>query len=135
MAERHDFAASQIETIAADVFNVLRRFRDSRRSFDVIVLDPPKFAAAAAQVERAARGYKDINLLALKLLRPGGVLFTFSCSGHVKLPLFQKIIADSAVDAGRDVQILHFLSQAADHPVALHVPETHYLKGLVCRVL
>lgn len=135
MIEHNGFADREVESIADDVFKVLRRFRDAGRGFDVIVLDPPKFAASAAQVERAARGYKDINLLALKLLRPGGVLFTFSCSGHVKPPLFQKIVADSAADAGREVQIVRFLSQAEDHPVALHVPETQYLKGLVCRVI
>lgn len=126
--------ASRYVQEEADVFHFLRRCRDEGRQFDVIVLDPPKFAASKAQVDRAARGYKDINLLAMKLLRPGGLLFTFSCSGHVPLPLFQKIVADAAVDAMRDARILHFMTQASDHPVSLAVPESWYLKGLVCRV-
>ena len=116
---------------AEDVFVFLRRCRDERRQFDLIILDPPKFAPTAAQVERAARGYKDINLLAFKLLRPGGVLFTFSCSGGVDALLFQKIIAGAALDAGVEAQILEYLSQPADHPVALNYPEAAYLKGLV----
>ena len=103
-------------------------------AFDLIVLDPPKFAESRSQVERATRGYKDINLLALKLLRPGGVLFTFSCSGLVTPELFQKVVAGAALDAGRPVQILRRLGQAPDHPVAMNFPEGEYLKGLVCRV-
>ena len=114
-----------------DVFHFLRSCRDARRSYDVIVLDPPKFAAAASQVDKAARGYKDINLLACKLLRPGGLLFTFSCSGHITPPLFQKILADAAADAGRDATLLVPLMQAPDHPVALHIPESWYLKGWI----
>ncbi len=98
----------------------------------MILLDPPKFAPTAAQAEKAARGYKDINLLAFKLLRPGGLLFTFSCSGGVDAGLFQKIVAGAALDAGVDAQIVEPLSQAEDHPVALHFPEGSYLKGLVC---
>ncbi|MBL8046193.1 MAG: class I SAM-dependent methyltransferase [Anaerolineales bacterium] len=132
--ELNTFSASQFTNTEADVFHALRQFRDSRRQFDVIVLDPPKFAESKHQVERAARGYKDINLLAFKLLRPGGVLFTFSCSGAIEPPLFQKIVADAALDAGREAQILHRLTQAADHPVALNFPEGEYLKGLVCGV-
>jgi len=122
------------ENVIGDVFAVLRRYRDSRRQFDLIVLDPPKFAESRAQVEGAARGYKDINLLALKLLRPGGVLFTFSCSGLITPDLFQKIVAGAAADAGRDAQIVRRLSQGTDHPVALSFPEGEYLKGLVVRV-
>ncbi len=128
------FDVGQAEGVAGDVFNVLRRYRDSRRQFDLIVLDPPKFAESRAQVDGAARGYKDINLLALKLLRPGGVLFTFSCSGLISPDLFQKIVAGAAADAGRDAQIVRRLSQGPDHPVALSFPEGEYLKGLVCRV-
>lgn len=124
----------RLETLEGDVFHVLRRFRDQGRRFDLIILDPPKFAPTAAQVEKAARGYKDINLLAFKLLRPGGWLVTFSCSGGVDLALFQKIVAGAALDAGVDAQILRFLFQDADHPIALHFPESAYLKGLVCRV-
>ncbi len=122
-----------VVNLGADVFQVLRQFRDQSRQFDVIVLDPPKFAANAGQLERACRGYKDINLLALKLLRPGGLLATFSCSGHVDPPLFQKILADSAVDAGRSVEMVRSLTQAPDHPVFLHFPEGHYLKGWLLR--
>ncbi len=120
--------------LEGDVFQALRTFRDSRRTFDLIILDPPKFAQTAAQAERAARGYKDINLLALKLLRPGGLLLTFSCSGGVSADLFQKIVAGAALDAGVNAQILEHLAQAPDHPVALNFPEAAYLKGLLLRV-
>ncbi len=127
-------AEDRLETIRGDVFNTLRGFRDSGREFDLIVLDPPKFAETKNQLERAARGYKDINLFAIKNLRTGGVLFTFSCSGAMDPQLFQKVVAGAAQDAGRQVQILHRLHQPADHPVSLNFPEGHYLKGLVCRV-
>lgn len=120
--------------IAGDVFTVLRTFRDSRRTFDLIVLDPPKFVDARAHLMAACRGYKDINLLALKLLRPGGILATFSCSGLLSPEQFQKVVADAAVDARRDVQILQRLRQASDHPEGLCFPEGLYLKGLLCRV-
>ncbi len=119
-------------TLEGDVFHLLRKFRDEGRSFDMISLDPPKFAPTAAQAEKAARGYKDINLLALKLLRPNGLLVTFSCSGGVDAALFQKIVAGAALDAGVNAQIVEHLSQAVDHPVALHFPEGAYLKGLMC---
>ena len=128
----NDLDAARQTSIEGDVFQLLRRFRDERRSFDLIVLDPPKFAPTAAQAERAARGYKDINLLAFKLLRPGGMLVTFSCSGGIEAALFQKIIAGAALDAGVEAQIVEHLSQGADHPVALNFPEGAYLKGLVC---
>ena len=117
--------------LEGDVFQVLRKLRDQGRSFDLLVLDPPKFAPTAAQVEQAARGYKDINLLAFKLLRPGGLLFTFSCSGGVSADLFQKIVAGAALDARVDARIVEHLSQGPDHPVALNFPEGAYLKGLV----
>ena len=133
-AELNGFSESQVDNIVGDVFRGLRQFRDARLSFDVIVLDPPKFAEAQAQLTNACRGYKDINLLALKLLRPGGMLFTFSCSGHVTPDLFQKIVAGAALDSGRDAQIVQWLSQSSDHPVALNFPEGHYLKGLAVRV-
>ncbi len=120
------------EWIEADIFQRLRKFRDERRSFDMIILDPPKFAPTVSQVDKAARAYKDINLLAFKLLRPGGILFTFSCSGGVDADLFQKIVAGAALDANVDAQIVEHLSQAADHPVSLNFPEGAYLKGLVC---
>ncbi|HEX5808145.1 MAG TPA: class I SAM-dependent methyltransferase [Anaerolineales bacterium] len=129
---RNDLEAARQTSIEGDVFQLLRRFRDEGRSFDMIILDPPKFAPTAAQVERAARAYKDINLFSFKLLRPGGTLVTFSCSGGVDAGLFQKIVAGAALDAGVDAQIVEHLSQAADHPVSLHFPEGAYLKGLVC---
>ncbi|PWT71366.1 MAG: 23S rRNA (cytosine(1962)-C(5))-methyltransferase RlmI, partial [Proteobacteria bacterium] len=122
------------EFVEGDVFQVLRGLRDRGRSFDLIVLDPPKFAPTAALAERAARGYKDINLYAFKLLRPGGQLLTFSCSGGVSRELFQKIVAGAAIDANVSAQILRVLGASADHPVALEFPEGEYLKGLLCRV-
>jgi 23S rRNA (cytosine1962-C5)-methyltransferase len=124
----------QPEWMEGDVFQLLRKFRDSRKSFDLVVLDPPKFAPTAALVEKAARAYKDINLLALKLLRPGGLLMTFSCSGGVSAELFQKIVAGAALDADVDAQVVARLGASADHPVALNFPEGDYLKGLICRV-
>ncbi len=122
------------EFIAADAFELLRYYRDEGRQFDMIILDPPKFSHSRQDVQRAARGYKDLNWLALRLLRPGGLLATFSCSGRVSADLFQKIVFGAAVDAGRDVQIIQQLSQASDHPVLLTFPESAYLKGLLCRV-
>ncbi len=122
----------RLQVLETDVFQGLRKLRDEGRSFDMIVLDPPKFAPTAAQVERAARGYKDINLLAFKLLRRSGLLVTFSCSGGVDAGLFQKIVASAALDAGVEAQIVQHLAQAADHPIALNFPEGSYLKGLVC---
>lgn len=129
--ERNQLPTDRAEFIDGDAFQVLRRFRDSARQFDLVVLDPPKFAPTRATAERAARGYKDINLLALKLLRPGGHLLTFSCSGGVDAALFQKIVAGAALDAGIEARIIGRLSQGADHPVALNFPEGEYLKGLV----
>jgi 23S rRNA (cytosine1962-C5)-methyltransferase len=131
----NDLPAGRVEWLEGDVFQVLRRLRDRSRTFDLIVLDPPKFAPTAAHAEQAARGYKDINLLAFKLLRPGGLLFTFSCSGGVSADLFQKIVAGAALDAGVQAQIVEYLHQAPDHPVALNFPEGAYLKGLVVRVV
>ena len=116
--------------LEADVFQTLRKLRDQARQFDLIVLDPPKFAPTAALAERAARGYKDINLYAFKLLRRGGNLLTFSCSGGISPDLFQKIVAGAALDAGVHAQIVRRLCAAADHPVALNFPEGDYLKGL-----
>lgn len=128
----NDLPADRHTILEGDVFQLLRKFRDENRTFDLIVLDPPKFAPTAAQAEKAARGYKDINLLAFKLLRPEGILVTFSCSGGVDADLFQKIVAGAALDAGVEAQILEHLEQASDHPVALNFPEGAYLKGLVC---
>jgi 23S rRNA (cytosine1962-C5)-methyltransferase len=113
---------------------MLRHWRDRSRQFDLITLDPPKFAPTAAHAPKAARAYKDINLLAFKLLRPGGLLMTFSCSGGVSAELFQKIVAGAALDAGVEAQIIERLGAGPDHPVALNFPEGEYLKGLLCRV-
>jgi 23S rRNA (cytosine1962-C5)-methyltransferase len=132
--ELNGLTAERLTYLQEDVFSALRRLRDQSRSFDVVVLDPPKFASTPAHIQRASRGYKDINLLAMKLLRPGGLLFTFSCSGGVGVELFQKIVADAALDAGRIVRAICWLGQAEDHPVALNFPEGRYLKGLVCQV-
>jgi 23S rRNA (cytosine1962-C5)-methyltransferase len=138
LAEEHmalnGVASQSCESLAGDAFRLLRTYRDQARRFDVIVLDPPKFAFSQAQLQSATRGYKDINLQAMHLLRPGGILATFSCSGAVDESLFQKVIFGAALDAGRDVQILERLGQAADHPILLSFPESAYLKGLICRV-
>ncbi len=123
------------ETVRGNVFQVLRKFRDTGRQFDLMVLDPPKLAATKAHRERAARGYKDINLLGLKLLKPGGILLTFSCSGGIDPVTFERILSWAAKDARRAVQILHRLHQGPDHPVLLTFPEAAYLKGLLCRVV
>jgi 23S rRNA (cytosine1962-C5)-methyltransferase len=125
----HDPA--QAEFIDADVNASLRRFIDQQRTFDAIVLDPPKLAPSAAHAERAARAYKDLNRLALKLLEPGGVLFTYSCSGGIGADLFHKIVASAGVDAGVDGYIVERLGASADHPMTLVFPEGEYLKGLV----
>ena len=130
--ELNGLSLSSVENINDDVFKVLRNFRDEGRTFDLIILDPPKFAESASQIQQASRGYKDINLLAIKLLNPGGILFTFSCSGHISQELFQKIVADAALDSSREVKIIKQLTQSADHPIATNFPEGLYLKGLVC---
>ncbi|MBR1608981.1 MAG: RsmD family RNA methyltransferase, partial [Kiritimatiellae bacterium] len=120
--------------LRADAFTQLRSFRDSRRSFDLIVLDPPKLAETKQRAAKACRAYKDLNLLAFKLLRPGGLLATFSCSGAVDPALFRTVVAEAALDAGRDARAAGTFSQGPDHPVALSFPEGLYLKGLLCSV-
>ena len=129
------FNTENIENIQGDVFEILRQYRDSGKLFDMVILDPPKFVASAQLIRRGCRGYKDINMLAMKLLRKNGLLITFSCSGHVTPDLFQKVVADAALDAQRDVKIIEFLGQPFDHPVTLNFPEGRYLKGLVCLVV
>ncbi len=119
------------ENIEADVFCLLRKFRAEGRKFDIIVLDPPKFTDAKNHMDKACRGYKDIAILGFQLLNPGGQLYTFSCSGLMVPELFLKITADAALDAGTDARILKRFSQAPDHAVSLHFPESHYLKGLL----
>jgi 23S rRNA (cytosine1962-C5)-methyltransferase len=128
-------SAERGEFVQADAFQMLRALRDQARSFDTIILDPPKFVHSLSQLQSGLRGYKDINLLALKLLKPGGTLVTCSCSGQVSAELFQKVIFEAAVDARRDVQVIAKLLQAPDHPILLSFPESEYLKGLVCRVV
>jgi 23S rRNA (cytosine1962-C5)-methyltransferase len=125
---------AQAEAVAGDVFQVLRSFLAEGRRFDMVILDPPKFAKSKAELDGATRGYKDINLLGLRLLAPGGLLATFSCSGLVTPELFQKIVFGASVDAGRDAQIIAKLGQGADHPILLSFPEGEYLKGVLCRV-
>ena len=131
LALNPDLPADRAEWLEADVFDALRAFRKEGRSFDLIVLDPPKFAPSAAHAERAARAYKDINLQGFKLLNPGGLMMTYSCSGGIGLELFQKIVAGASLDAGRDARIVRRLAGAADHPIGLAYPEGEYLKGLL----
>jgi 23S rRNA (cytosine1962-C5)-methyltransferase len=139
MASRHiqlnGFAAEQCSQVKGDVFEVLRNYHSKQQQFDMVILDPPKFVDSKASLKRACRGYKDINMYGIHAVKPGGILLTFSCSGLMEQSLFQKIVADAALDAGRRVQILEHLSQAPDHPVGLNYPEGYYLKGLVCVVL
>jgi 23S rRNA (cytosine1962-C5)-methyltransferase len=133
--ELNGMDGSKVENVEGDAFSVMRKWRDERRMFDLVVLDPPKFAESRAQLSRASRGYKDINMLAFELLEPSGILFTFSCSGLMEPDLFQKIVADAALDAGCEAQIVRRLGQAVDHPVLLSFPEAGYLKGFICRVV
>ena len=133
-AQQNGLDDGRAQWVEADVFKHLRLLRDQARNFDLIVLDPPKLAPTAQHAERASRAYKDLNLLALKLLRPGGTLATFSCSGAIGIELFQKIVAGAAVDAKIDARIVGRLSPSADHPVLLSFPEGDYLKGLLVRV-
>jgi 23S rRNA (cytosine1962-C5)-methyltransferase len=119
------------ELMEADAFIALRGLRDRARQYDLIALDPPKLANNERQLEKASRAYKDLNLLAVKLLAPGGTLLTWSCSGAMSADLFQKVVAGAALDAGRTVRIVDRLNQPSDHPVPLAFPEADYLKGLV----
>jgi len=128
------FPAPEDDFAEGNVFGVLRRYRAEGRRFDVVIADPPKFVHTAGQIERASRAYKDLNLVSMQILNPGGVLATFSCSGLVPADLFQKIVFGASIDSGRDAQIVEKLSQAGDHPIGLSFPEAEYLKGLVCRV-
>jgi 23S rRNA (cytosine1962-C5)-methyltransferase len=136
---RENFALNGVQAnadyVVADAFQELRAYRTQGRTFDAIVLDPPKFVTSAANLERAARGYKDLNMLAFQLLKPNGFLVTFSCSGLLDAKLFQQIVFGASVDAKRDAQIVEKLGQSPDHPIGLHFPEGEYLKGLVVRVI
>ncbi len=126
---------SKAEFVREDVFQLLRKYRTEGQQFDMIVMDPPKFVENKNQLASACRGYKDINMLALQLLRPGGILLSFSCSGLLPTDLFQKILADAALDAGREIQFVEQFRQAADHPVTGAYPEGLYLKGFACLVM
>ena len=126
---------ADLELVRGNVFGELRRLRAEERTFDLVILDPPKFARSHADVEKALRGYKDINLIAMQLLEPGGILVTCSCSQHVDPPTFDAMLNAAAIDVAREVQILETRTQARDHPVAVACPETRYLKCRICRVL
>ncbi|PFG56201.1 SAM-dependent methyltransferase /23S rRNA m(5)C-1962 methyltransferase [Vibrio sp. ES.051] len=136
-AELNEFDISKKRAVFlnADVFKLLREYRDQGTKFDVVIMDPPKFAESKAQLNGACRGYKDINMLAMQILKPGGTLLTYSCSGLMDQVLFQKIIADAALDANRQVKFVERFEQAADHPTDTAYPEGFYLKGFACKVL
>ena len=131
-------AANGIANVAfreADAFEVLASYASGRREFSTVVLDPPAFAKSRRNLEAAARGYKEINLRALRLLGPGGILVTCSCSHHLSEAMLLEIVAEAALDAGRELRVLERRTQAQDHPILLTVPETHYLKCLVLQVV
>lgn len=130
-----EMCGTRVEYVEADVFRYLRGCRDAGEKFDMIVLDPPKFASSRGMLMKAARGYKDINLLAMKLLSPHGVLATFSCSGAMDAAFFEKILSEAASDAGRFFQVTARTCAGADHPVSISFPEGNYLKGLVMTAL
>lgn len=133
-AELNQLDLSKLDFTKADVFKLLRQYKEQGREFDMVILDPPKFAESKAQLMGACRGYKDINRVAMQIVKKGGWLLTFSCSGLMEDSLFQKIVADAALDAGRDCLFIEKLSQAKDHPIASFYPEGHYLKGWVCLI-
>ncbi len=127
--------ADKCTMVNEDVFQVLRRYHEQQQQFDMVILDPPKFVDSKASLPRASRGYKDINMYGIHAVKPGGILMTFSCSGLMPADLFQKIVADAALDAGRTIKIIERVSQATDHPTIGSFPEGYYLKGLVCQVV
>jgi 23S rRNA (cytosine1962-C5)-methyltransferase len=129
------FEASRNTVFQSDVNKQLRLFKEEGKTFDVLILDPPKFAPSRSALDRAARAYKDLNRLGMGLLESGGLLATFSCSGAVDIDTFKQIIAWAALDAGKEVQILKQFNQPEDHPVRISFPEGEYLKGLLLRVL
>lgn len=130
----HELNGTTAEQVVADAFSFVRQKAAGGPQFDLVVCDPPAFAKSRRDIDRAARGYKDINLYALKLIAPGGLLMTFSCSGHMSLDLFQKVIFAAAIDAGRRVAVLRRLTAGPDHPVSLYCPEGEYLKGFLLEV-
>ncbi len=136
-AEINEFDTSKKRAVFlnADVFKLLREYRDQGTKFDVVIMDPPKFVSSKNNLTSGANGYKDINMLAMQILKPGGTLLTYSCSGLMSADLFQKVIADAAVDSGRQVKFIERFEQAADHPTDSAYPEGFYLKGFACKVL
>jgi 23S rRNA (cytosine1962-C5)-methyltransferase len=132
--QHNGFGEERYHNICGNAFEVLRTLKTNGLKFDMVILDPPKFAERKNQQKKAARAYKDIALQAAALISPGGLLVTFSCSGNMDAALFQKVLADALLDAGRQGQIVRYLHQSGDHPVALPFPESYYLKGLVCRL-
>lgn len=136
LSERHTelngLNRDQVSHVKQDVFKLLRQYKEEGKQFDLLILDPPKFADNKSQLMGACRGYKDINRVAMQLVKPGGLLLTFSCSGLMEDSLFQKVVADAALDANRECLFIERLQQASDHPVASYYPEGHYLKGLTC---
>ncbi|MGJ8693491.1 MAG: class I SAM-dependent methyltransferase [Thalassotalea sp.] len=132
--EVNNLPLDKVSFLKEDVFKLLRRYKESNTKFDMIILDPPKFVDAKSQINSACRGYKDINRIAMELLNPNGILMTFSCSGLLEAGLFQKVVADAALDANKSVHFVERLQQAQDHPIASFYPEGYYLKGLVCQV-
>ncbi|MFM2598455.1 class I SAM-dependent methyltransferase [Vibrio fortis] len=136
-AELNEFDISKKRAVFlnADVFKLLREYRDQGTKFDVVIMDPPKFVSSKNNLTSGANGYKDVNMLAMQILKPGGTLLTYSCSGLMGTDLFQKIIADAAIDAGRTVKFVERFEQAADHLTDTAYPEGFYLKGFACKVL
>ena len=132
--EINDLDRARCDMVNGDVFQVLRKYHEEQRQFDMVILDPPKFVDSKASLGRASRGYKDINMYGMHAVKSGGLLLTFSCSGLMPADLFQKIVADAALDAGKTIKIVERLTQAKDHPVIGTYPEGYYLKGLVCEV-
>ena len=127
-----NFPEAKHQGIAADCFDYIRQ---TEEKYDLIVLDPPAFAKSAKAVNNAARGYKELNMVAMKKIALNGLLFTYSCSQHITADLFRKIVFGAAVDAGREVRIIRLLSQADDHPINIYHPEGEYLKGLLLHVI
>ncbi|UGA56273.1 class I SAM-dependent methyltransferase [Vibrio sp. VB16] len=130
-----DISKKRAVFLNADVFKLLREYRDQGTKFDVVIMDPPKFISSRQNITSGAKGYKDINMLAMQILNPGGTLLTYSCSGLMSADLFQKVIADAAVDSGRSVKFIERFEQAADHVIDSAYPEGFYLKGFACKVL
>lgn len=128
------FDESQYSMVSQDVFKALRDYHKQGQTFDLVVLDPPKFVDSKSGLNKAARGYKDINMYGMHAVKSGGLLATFSCSGLMPVDLFQKIVADAALDAGKTVHIIAYVSQSSDHPIVSSYPQGHYLKGLICSV-